>query len=318
MTLPPLRPGKVPAFHELGDDTFEDLCQALIQEEDDVTSAKRYGTRGQRQLGVDVLIEFKDGSHGAGQCKSHQSCDEALIKRACDEFLTHAAHWQEKGVRTFILFLAADTRRTQWHDERLTQHARLAQHGFSLQVWSGTDLTAKLRKQRHIVRHFLPLSETYICGPSVQLDIQSEFQQATIAALAKQLGEVAEGDHAELRELWRDGRLQEALSRLRALKGDTLTWAVLPSATKAKLLRLQGRMLLTFGDVATAISLATEADQLDGSDPDGPDPGRARLLKLQRRLDSRLRNHLRRFPVQYQLKKRSLQQRRARARASNG
>ena len=41
MTIPPLRPGMVPPFHELGPDVFEDLCRELVQEEDDVTSAER-------------------------------------------------------------------------------------------------------------------------------------------------------------------------------------------------------------------------------------------------------------------------------------
>ena len=71
MTLPPLRPGMVPAFHELGHDAFEDLCRELVQEEqeeDEVTSAERYGTPGQTQWGVDLLIDYKDGSLGAGQC----------------------------------------------------------------------------------------------------------------------------------------------------------------------------------------------------------------------------------------------------------
>ena len=56
MTLPPLRPGMVPAFHELGHDAFEDLCRDLVQEEDEVTSAERYGTPGQTQWGVDLVL----------------------------------------------------------------------------------------------------------------------------------------------------------------------------------------------------------------------------------------------------------------------
>ena len=216
------------AFHELGHDAFEDLCRELVQEEDEVSSAERYGTPGQTQWGIDLLIDYKDGSLGAGQCKSHHDCDEALIKRSCDDFLEHAAHWHEKGVRTFILFLAANTRRTQLHDERLRQRARLKQEGFSFKVWSGAVLKAKLRKRRQLVRHFFPLSENYICGPSAQLDLQSEARDATIVALATQLGERAEGDYAELRRLWQDGHPQKALSELREIKSETLTWAVLP------------------------------------------------------------------------------------------
>ena len=121
-------------------------------------------------------------------------------------------------IRTFILFLAADTRRTQLHDERLKQRARLEQEGFSLQVWSAAVLKKKLRKQRQIVRHFFPLLEDYICGPSAELDIQSYSQRATIAALAKQFGEVAEGEHADLRKLWQEGHPRKALSKLRKIK----------------------------------------------------------------------------------------------------
>lgn len=128
----------VPAFHELGDDLFEDLCREVAQEEDDVATVERYGTSGQRQLGIDLLIEYKDDSLAAGQCKSHQHCDETLIRKACDTFLEHAEHWRTEGVRTFILFLAADTRRIQLHDERLTQRERLRQEGISASTAEAT------------------------------------------------------------------------------------------------------------------------------------------------------------------------------------
>ena len=177
------------------------------------------------------------------------------------------------------------------HNERLKQSARLEQEGFSFHVWSGAILKKKLRKQREIVRHFFPFLEDYICGPSAELDIQSK--QATIKAFAKQFGEVAEGEHADLRKLWQDGHPQKALSKLRKIKNETLTWEVLPPRTKAKLLRLEGRLLLTSGKVAPAKSLAIEADQIDGSDAGGADPGRARLVALIAQAEGRLDDALR-------------------------
>jgi hypothetical protein len=144
MSLPPLAPGKIPAFHTIGDDVFEDLCRELVQEEDDVHAAERYGTRGQRQEGIDILIDYRDQSKAAGQCKSNERCDEALIRKASTEFLKHAQRWRDEGVRTFILFLAADTRRTQPHRERARQRERLRQAGFAFSVWSGA-LTRILR-----------------------------------------------------------------------------------------------------------------------------------------------------------------------------
>ena len=135
--------------------------------------------------------------------------------------------------------------------------------------------------------------EDYICGPSAELDIQSYSQRVTIAAFAKRFGEMAEGEHADLRKLWQDGHPQEALSKLRKIKSETLTWEVRPPATKAKLLRLEGRLLLAFGEVATAKSLASEADQLDESDPSGSDPGCARLVAMIAQAEGRLDDALR-------------------------
>lgn len=145
----------------------------------------------------------------------------------------------------------------------------------------GAVLKAKLRKQRQVCRHFFPLLEDYVCGPSTQLEIQSGVQQATIQALARQLGEAAEGDHAEVRKLWQEGHPHEALNRVRALKAESLTWAVLPPVTKAKLLRLEGRLVLTAGDVTTAKGLAAEADRFDSS-------GGGRLIAMIAQAEGRL------------------------------
>jgi len=263
MSLPPLAPGKIPAFHTLGDDVFEDLCRELIQEDDGVQSAERYGTRGQRQEGVDILIDYRDQSKGVGQCKSHERCDEALIRTACTEFLKHAQRWRDEGVRTFILFIAADTRRTQLHRERTRQRERLRHAGFAFTVWSGAVLKSKLRKQRQLVRHFIPLLEEYICGRQTQLELRADAQDATIKVLAEHLGESAEGDHAEIRKLWQDGHPRQALEKLERLRQDTVAWEVLPASLKAKFLRLQGRLMLVEGDLPKAKALAAQAEQLD-------------------------------------------------------
>jgi tetratricopeptide (TPR) repeat protein len=282
MTLPPLSPGKIPPFHTLGDDTFEDLCRELLQEEENVQGAERYGTRGQRQEGIDLLIEYRDEPKAAGQCKSHEHCDEALIKDACSTFLRHKKRWRDEGIRTFILILAADTRRTQLHRERARQRQRLRRAGFSFKVWSGAVLKSKLRKHRHIVRHFLPLLEDYVCGPQTQLEVRAEAQDATIKTLAQHVGEGVESDHAEIRTLWQEGHPRRALERLKALRADKDTWAVLPASTKAKVLRLHGRLLLNAGQPSEAKALAKEAEQFD---PTGGGRLAAMIAQAEHRLD---------------------------------
>jgi tetratricopeptide (TPR) repeat protein len=152
------------------------------------------------------------------------------------------------------------------HHERLRQRKRLEREGFLFTVWSGAVILSRLRKQREITRHYFPWLEPYICGPQTQLELQSNLQRATIHVLASQLGEAAEGDHTEIRKLWQDGHAAEALNRIRRLKSEPLSWGVLPSATRAKILRLEGRLLLTAGDISTAKGISAEADQLHPAD----------------------------------------------------
>lgn len=282
MPLPPIAPGKIPPFYSLGEDPFEDLCRELVQEDQDVHTAERYGTRGQRQEGVDIIIEYNNGSKAAGQCKSHERCDEKLVRDACTEFLKHAQRWQQDGIRSFVLFLAADTRRTQLHRERSRQRERLRQAGFSFSVWSGAVIKSKLRKQRPLVRHFMPTYEDYICGSQTHLELRAEAQAITIRTLAHHIGEAAEGEHAELRKLWQDGHPRKALERLKKVRADAEAWAVLPAPTKATFLRLLARLVLTTGDVRGARTFAAEADEHDAQ---GGNRVEAMIAQAEGRLD---------------------------------
>ena len=252
-----------------------------MQEEDGVENADRYGMRGQRQFGVDLLIDRTDGSLWVGQCKSHQQCNETLIRTACDDFLKYVDRWSAKGVTKFLLFLAADTRRTQLHDERLRQRERLSRHGFAFTVWSGAALTSKLRKQPRIVRRFLPYHIEFICGLSTHFEVQTTRQTNALLSLARQYGERVEGEHGELRRLWRDGYTHEALSKLRAIKAEVSSWDILSPSTRAKLLYLEGRILLAVGNLPAAKEILKTTGLNDPS-------GRARLVAMIAQAEQRL------------------------------
>ena len=281
MHFPPLRPGLVPPFHQLGEDAFEDLCRELVQEEEGVDNADRYGTRGQRQFGADLLIDRKDGSLWVGQCKSHKECDETLIRKACDTFLEHADYWSGKGATKFLLFLAADTRRRQLHDERLYQRDRLRHHGFSFTVWSAAALKSKLRKHRRIVRHFLPELVAFICGPSDRLDIASTPQTLALLSMGSQYGERVTGEHIDVLRLWREGHPKEALRKLHAARAETSSLGTLLPLIEAKLVHLEGRLLVAAGDVAAAKKLVT-------SNPTSDVSGNARLVAMIAQTEDRL------------------------------
>ena len=244
-------------------------------------TAERYGTRGQRQFGADLLIDCADGSLWIGQCKSHKECDEKLIRRACDDFLKHADRWSAKNVTSFLLFLAADTRRRQLHDERLRQRERLLSHGFSFTVWSAAVLKTKLRRHPRIVQHFLPYHVAFICGPSATMEVVPSTHTTALLALASQYGERVGGEHAELLRLWREGYPAEALSRLRKLKDELSSVAAISPPTIAKLLHLEGRLLAAIGDIPGAKRLLPATAASDSS-------GRARLVAMIAQADGRL------------------------------
>lgn len=280
MTTPPLRAGLVPAFHQLGDDTFEDLCREVLQADEAVQSADRYGKRGQRQFGVDLLIERTDQSLWVAQCKSHQVCTESLIKKACNDFLIHTDRWLKNGVTTLLLIFGADTRQRQFHDARLRERKRFKRRRLRLVVWSGAVLTRKLRHLPSIVRHFMPYHVEYVCGPSRALDTVG-LSTATVMDLVKQYGEGVEGEAADVRRLWREGRPHTALANLRKLRSRAPADAILRPATTDKLIHLEGRLLLATGRLSDAKKLA---DGTGAFDPSGGARLRAMVAQAEGRL----------------------------------
>ena len=79
MTIPPLRPGMSHRFTNSTPMSLRTCVENWCRRKMTSPAPSATGRPGQRQFGVDLLIDYKDGSLGAGQCKSHQSCDGALI-----------------------------------------------------------------------------------------------------------------------------------------------------------------------------------------------------------------------------------------------
>ena len=85
----PIRASSPPPLHELPEDEFEDL----FEREANIATCGRFGTRGQSQLGIDLLASVKNSTdHHVAQCKRSKSFPGPKIKEASDEFLRHLAH----------------------------------------------------------------------------------------------------------------------------------------------------------------------------------------------------------------------------------
>src|SRR5688572_107765 len=80
--IPRMDRSSSPPFHELDEYTFQNLCCDLHARQPAIATCDVYGTRGQRQRGIDLLAH-RHGSMGkkVGQCKCYDDFPLAEIGR---------------------------------------------------------------------------------------------------------------------------------------------------------------------------------------------------------------------------------------------
>jgi hypothetical protein len=68
-----VNPNFPPAFYELGEYDFQDMSCDVFSEEPGIATCNVYGTRGQKQHGIDLLAHCDDGIHiEVVQCKCYE------------------------------------------------------------------------------------------------------------------------------------------------------------------------------------------------------------------------------------------------------
>jgi hypothetical protein len=104
---PRMNPSLNPTFYELDADKFQYLCCDVFARQSGIATCDVYGTRGQKQRGIDLLAR-RIGGDGieVGQCKCYTDFPPAKIRQASDEFFKHLEYWRQQNVRRFTLFVA--------------------------------------------------------------------------------------------------------------------------------------------------------------------------------------------------------------------
>ena len=296
MMPPGIRPGESPQFHKLGESVFQELCRDLFDAESDIAICEIYGTRGQSQDGIDLLSQRKKGDGiEVGQCKCYERFKPKEIETASDNFFAHwENHWSKEDVKRFILFVACDLSRREQQDEISRQRKRFKSFQISYEAWSAAKIRNKLRPHEGIVRTYFTAADYWvsvICGataPSVPTSAIREIQTEVVVsnALLSQIEQLAGQvtSHTEqqielMRKAWREGRRDEAVKWVIAIKKNQTLWPYLSSKIKAKVLRFEAGLELDLtGDVERAKQLADEALSLDPSD----DQARLRSLIARR------------------------------------
>lgn len=132
-------------------EAFEELISDLFQRQYFYTSIQRYGRRGQRQFGVDIVGVIKDGILGI-QCK-HVDKSEISISDV-DEILEKSESFQPKLDKFFIATSSTKNTIVQSHILELKE-SRLKQNLYSVDILFWEDICNSIWKYSDLIlKHF--------------------------------------------------------------------------------------------------------------------------------------------------------------------
>jgi hypothetical protein len=148
-----------PALHDLpfGSlpwEDFEKLCLRLAKRASDVEDARRFGTRGQPQSGIDIYArKGEQADYVVYQCRRVATLTEADLRNAVDDFLH--GEWGSKASE-FAFCTSRSTVRVELAKEVETQAARLRERerSIKLEIWDAEGLSERLREHPDLVEEF--------------------------------------------------------------------------------------------------------------------------------------------------------------------
>ncbi len=276
MVPPPVGSGDTPQLHRLPGLKFQALCRDVLENEPDITQCDVYGINGQAQRGIDLLAHRKDGAFDVAQCKCERDFPPYKIRAASDEFLKHWDHWRSLGVRRFIVLVASDVSRADRQDEIVSQKRRfLNEYGIVYELWPDTRIVNKLRPHPGIVsQHLWGGWAEIICGPNASASLRTALAEKTAfnSHLLLDVESARDEKLILMREMWREGRRDEARGLLSVAKSDDVVWSALAPRLQADFLRFEASIVIEGdNDPARAEDLLNAAYDLC------PDRGDARL-----------------------------------------
>ena len=103
---PPVAPrARALTFTDLEWRDFERLCRRLAECNGNVEHVLAYGTQGQAQYGIDILVRLTDGAYEVWQTKRYRQIRAADVRAATSLFLAH--RWASQA-RKFVFAVACD------------------------------------------------------------------------------------------------------------------------------------------------------------------------------------------------------------------
>jgi hypothetical protein len=159
-------------FEQMDEYDFERLCTRLASRETDVIDARRYGTRGQAQYGIDVTARLREtGTYRMYQCKRYQKFTPENLVEVLEKFISdcqkaetrtdvQGAQWLNRAT-SFVLCVTQALEKTQF--ENILRNAEHDLNGeLELDIWDTVKLTELLKSEPEIVEEFFGRDAKYM------------------------------------------------------------------------------------------------------------------------------------------------------------
>jgi hypothetical protein len=130
---------------------FERLCRRLAERGGLVEKVHAYGTAGQAQGGIDILVRLADEKYEVWQVKRHRQITPNKIAGIVDLFLAH--EWRAKA-KKLVLVVACNLDSTANVKEIEEQHRRLEKESIAFESVDAAELSKRLIAEPEIVDDF--------------------------------------------------------------------------------------------------------------------------------------------------------------------
>src|SRR5271157_1722120 len=154
---------------DLSWENLERLCVQLAQLEGDIEHCQLYGTRGQKQHGIDLFARPSSSEkYRAYQCKRYKKFTAANIKSGVAAF--RKGKWFKRSSH-FFLCTSASSVATKLADECEHQRVALREDGIDFDVLDCEKISKKLKTNARIVDDFFGRGWVKeFCGPNSLAD----------------------------------------------------------------------------------------------------------------------------------------------------
>ena len=142
---------------------FERLCRRLAERDGNVEHVLSYGTPGQAQYGIDILVRLADGTYEVWQTKRYKQIGPADVRAATDLFLAH--RWASQAQK-FVLAVACNLDSTGVVQAIEELRDNLKSKSITFEAIDAAELSARLISEPEIVDDYFgrPWAEA-LCPP---------------------------------------------------------------------------------------------------------------------------------------------------------